>query len=229
MGVCSRFTRRLTPHHHPHPTARLASELASLRILPPSRGKEGTASRPRASAGLRQGREHGVYGRCLPGHDRLGWPSTVCERLDQGKHKRGPTRPCHDEHPAGRARSLPPGCSLVSHFPRKIGWRLIATVWWSRRSRRPHGAGLVAPTSQPLHTRRVLERITELARNVKPNRPPGPDPGPRACAKLCRVRLGSHASWRHGGTGPGSGPGRRHPSCTAKRPGFWPGLFLVRC
>jgi hypothetical protein len=219
MRVCSRFRRCLTPHHHPHPTA--ASQRASKPPYPspPSRGKEGAASRPLASAGLRQEEEHGVCGRCLPGHDRLGWPSTGCERLDPGKHKRGPTRPCHDEHPAGRARSLPPDFS-----------RLIATVWWSRRSRRPHGAGLVARTSQRLHTRRVLERITELARFVKHNRRPGPDPGPRACVRSCAVcGWGSHASWRPGGTGPGSSPGRRHPSWTAKRPGFWPGLFLVRC
>jgi len=146
----------------------------------------------------------------------------------QEKHKRHPDRPCHDEHPAGRARSLPPGFSLVPRFPRKMGWRLIATVWWSRRSRRPHGAGLVAPTSQPLHTRRVLERITELARNVKRYRRPGLDPGPvppcRDLAAPAPQRL-SFAD-EHG---PGSSPGRRHSSCIAERPGFWPGLFLVRC
>jgi len=182
MRLRSRFKRRLTPQHHPHPTAASSLTLTSLRILPPSRGKEGTASCPLASAGLRQGREHGVCGRCLPGHDRLGWPSTGCERMDPGKHKRGPTRPCHDEQPAGRARSLPPDFS-----------RLIATMWWSRRSRRPHGAGLVAPTSQPLHTRRVLERITELALNVKYNRRPGLV---RSCA-VCGWLSRKLASWRN--------------------------------
>jgi len=166
MRVCSRFTRRLTPHHDPHPTA--ARRQAAKPSYPsPIEGEEGTASHPRASAGLRQEENTAFRGRCLPGHDRLGWPSTGCERMDPGKHKRGPTRPCHDEQPAGRARSLPPDFS-----------RLIATMWWSRRSRRPHGAGLVGRTSQPLHTRRVLEQVTELARNVKLYRRPGLDPGP---------------------------------------------------
>ena len=152
MRVCSRFTRRLTPHRHPHPTAASSLTLTSLRILPPSRGKEGTASRPLASAGLRQ-EENTAFaaGVCLGTTGLAGLPRFANVRA-QEKHKRHPDRPCHDEHPAGRARSLPPDFS-----------RLIATVWRSRRSRRPHGAGLIAPTSQPFHTRRVLERITELA------------------------------------------------------------------
>jgi hypothetical protein len=191
MRVCSRFTRRLTPHHHPHPTAASSLTLTSLRILPPSRGKEGTASCPRASAGLRQGERTRRFaaGVCLGTTGLAGLPRVANVRA-QEKHKRHPDRPCRDEHPAGRARSLPPDFS-----------RLIATVWWSRRSRRPHGAGLVGPTSQPLHTRRVLERITELALFVKNNRRPGLDPGPvplrirarpRTKSGSTKVRLDGH-------------------------------------
>jgi len=217
MGVCSRFTRRLTPHHHPHPTA--ASQQAGKPSYPsPIEGEGGYSFTPAGECGVTpRGRTRRfAAGVCLGTTGLAGLPRVANVRA-QEKHKRHPDRPCRDEHPAGRARSLPPDLS-----------RLIATVWWSRRSRRPHGAGLVGRTSQPLHTRRVLERITELARFVKRDRRRGPDPGPvppcRGLATPAPQR--SNFADEHG---PGSSPGRRHSSCIAKRPGFWPGLFLVRC
>jgi len=152
-----------------------------------------TPYRPLASAGLRQEwrTRRFAAGVCLGTTGLAGLPRVANVRA-QEKHKRRSDRPCRDEHPAGRARSLPPDFS-----------RLIATVWWSRRSRRPHGAGLVAPTSQPPHTRRVLERITELALNVKCNRRPGFDPGRfRHVATL--QRLAPHRPSSGDERGPGS-------------------------
>jgi len=162
MRVCSRFTRRLTPHHHPHPTAASSLALTSLRILPPSRGKDGTASRPRASAGLRQ-EENTAFtaGACLGTTGLAGLP-----RVANGWTQES--------------------ISMVQLGPVTMSTRRDGLAACRRgakdsslRCGGPVGAaGVGRRTSQPLHTRRVLECITELARFVKRDRRRGPDPGP---------------------------------------------------
>ena len=156
-------------------------------------GQDARALSPAGECGItpRGGTRRFAAGVCLGTTGLAGLPRVANVRA-QEKHKRRSDRPCRDEHPAGRARSLPPDFS-----------RLIATVWRSRRSRRPHGAGLVGRTSQPLHTRRVLERITELAHFVKRNRRPGFDPGRfRHVATL--QRLAPHRPSSGDERGPGS-------------------------